>query len=127
MCSSNGPANCVREEQGGPHRDGPRSAFPGSPWECRADAGKARAYREMHELDAVTAASTRRRIRSDLRVPVPAEDELPLPTNLRSVFPSRTPIGRVSVVEGHSRLHGASRPTVCGSRLSQVRNAAAPV
>ena len=43
-----------------PYRDGARCALPRSPWERRADAGKAWACREMHEPVTVAAASTRR-------------------------------------------------------------------
>jgi len=63
-----------------------------------ADAGKVRACREMHEPDASAAGSAGRRLRSDLRVPVPAESE---PTSARESeksFPKRN----------------THRPGVCG-------------
>jgi hypothetical protein len=57
--------------------------------EWRGDAGKARACREMHEPDAVTAASARCLLRSDLRVPFPVESELPPPAESEKKFPKK--------------------------------------
>ena len=62
------------------------------------DAGNALAYWKMQEPDAFTIVSTRRRIRTDSRVPVPAELAIPLRANLGNVFPRRTPFGRASAV-----------------------------
>jgi hypothetical protein len=63
------------ENRGDYPGDSPRRTLPGSLRERRADASKAPVYQEMQELDAVADASTRRRLRSDSRVPVPAESE----------------------------------------------------
>lgn len=46
-----------------------------------------------------SGAETRR----EKEVPFPAECELPLPANLRNVFPRRTLIAQGSAVEAHSR------------------------
>ena len=68
-------------ENGGYNTPGaPRGRLLGSPWESGVEAGKARACWEMHEPDAVTAASARCRPGSDSRVPVPGESE---PTSAR--------------------------------------------
>ena len=44
-----------------------------------------------------------------MRFRFPRKVSLPLPADLRNVFPRRTPIGRASAVEVHARPQGASR------------------
>jgi hypothetical protein len=92
------PARRVRGEQGGPYRGlrrcGPPVLSGGVGWR----RGKPRICREMHEPDAVAAASVRAEDRREQEFPLPAKRELPLPANLRNAFPRRTPFGRASAV-----------------------------
>ena len=46
---------------------------------------------EMHEPDASAAVSFGAEIVRENEFPFPEENALPLPANLRNVFPSRTP------------------------------------
>ena len=90
--------------------DAPRGSLPGSPRENRVDAGKAWACQEMHEPDAVAAVSTRRRLRSDLRVPVPAESEPTSAHESEKCFSEKN----------------THRPDVCGRVFSRPQGSAAP-
>jgi hypothetical protein len=111
MCSSNGPANCVREEQGGPPGGCPLGPLPGGPRKSWGDArqgtdlpGDARSGRLGSRVGSGLKFDVRMRFR------FPRKVSLPLPANLRNVFPRRTPIGRESAVRsvGSCKLSAVS-------------------
>ena len=93
----------------GENRGGRRGAAPGVPF--RTDPGmkgwrrdKTRICREMHEPDASVVASTGRRLRSDSRVPFPAESEPASARESEKCFPKKN----------------THRPGVCGQ--SRIKN-----
>jgi hypothetical protein len=82
----------------------PRGSLRSDPGRSEWMRDKARASREMHEPDAVAAASTGRRLQSDLRVPVPAESEPASVRESEKCFPKKNtlPAGRCGR-EGRAR------------------------
>ena len=108
------PPNGVRGEQGGAPGGCPRGPLSGSLRKSGGDArqgtdlpGDARSGRLGSRVSSGLKFDVRMRFR------FPRKVSLPLSANLRDVFPRRTPIGRLSVIEGHSRPNSSLLSALC--------------